>query len=268
MPPVQEATPLAKLHALPQRPQCATEVWRSAHAPEHAVSIPQSVAHEPWRHTCDAGQARPHAPQWAGVAWRSVSQPLAASRSQSPRLVTHVITAQVPAAHVAVALGSAQARPHMPQWSLAVRVSVSQPLVTLPSQSTKPALHATAQRPAAHAGVPLAALHALPHIPQWAAVVERSVSQPLAGFMSQSPKPAVHVRAQRPETHAEVALGRAPQALPQAPQCAESAFGSMHAPSQRSGRSLGHVSLVHARLPSVWRAHDWPAAQRTSHAPQ
>jgi hypothetical protein len=268
VPPVQAATPLAKLHALPQRPQCVTEVWRSAHAPEHAVSIPQSVAHDPWRHTCVAGQARPHAPQWAGVDWRSASQPLAASRSQSPRLATQVITAHVPAAHVAVALGSAQARPHIPQWSLAVRVSVSQPLAALPSQSPKPALHATAQRPDAHEGVPLAALHALPHAPQWAAAVERSVSQPLAGFMSQSPKPALHVTAQRPATHADVPLGRAPQAFPQAPQCAESVFGSTHAPSQRIGRSAGHISLVHARLPSICRAHDCPAAHARPHAPQ
>jgi hypothetical protein len=88
-----------------------------------------------------------------------------------------------------------------------VRVSVSQPLAGFMSQSAKPALHdPTVHTPMTHVAVALTSEHARPHIPQWSTLTRVSTSQPLAGFMSQSAKPAlqlatVHV----PAAHAAVA---------------------------------------------------------------
>ena len=67
-----------------------------------------------------------------------------------------------PAAQIPV-----HARPQAPQWALLVRVSVSQPLATLPSQSPKPALQAViAHALARQSAVALARVHARPHAPQ------------------------------------------------------------------------------------------------------
>ena len=73
-------------------------------------------------------------------------------------------------------------------------MSTSQPVVSMPSQSAKPARHASTQRDAAQ---PESALgregQADPHIPQCDAVARTSTSQPFEAFMSQSPKPSLHM---------------------------------------------------------------------------
>ena len=92
-----------------------------------------------------------------------------------------------PAAQPAVALASAHAAPQRPQLDGVVLRLVSQPLAALPSQSPKPAVQVTPHAPAAQVAVPLVASHALPQRPQFATVVARLVSQPLAGLPSQSP---------------------------------------------------------------------------------
>ena len=70
---------------------------------------------------------------------------------------------------------------------------VSQPLLALPSQSAKPALHEPrAHDPAAHDGVALASAQPWPQAPQLVSVVSSDVSQPLAAVPSQSAKPALH----------------------------------------------------------------------------
>jgi hypothetical protein len=86
---------------------------------------------------------------------------------------------------------AAHARPHIPQLVALVLRLVSQPLAALPSQSPKPALQLSPHAPAAHVAVALApAAHILPHIPQFAALVRRSISQPLTALPSQLPKPS------------------------------------------------------------------------------
>lgn len=57
------------------------------------------------------------------------------------------------------------------------------------------------------------------HAPQFAAEVLRLTSHPLLAVASQSPKPAVHAKPQVPLVHEIVALARAGQAFPHAPQC-------------------------------------------------
>src|SRR5215467_5042434 len=74
-----------------------------------------------------------------------------------------------------------------------------------------PALHI----PAATCGVRLAQL--LPQVPQWASVLERLVSQPLATLLSQSPKPLLQETWHSEFTHDGVSL-LVEQAMPQPPQ--------------------------------------------------
>jgi hypothetical protein len=115
--------------------------------------------------------------------------------------------------------GGAQALPQAPQWATVARVSVSQPLALIASQSPKPALQASSQRPAAHVPEALGlAAQAIPQAPQCAAAVMVLVSQPLAGSPSQSPKPGLQPpTTQDPARQAPAAFGGL-HARPQAPQ--------------------------------------------------
>ena len=72
------------------------------------------------------GHAMLHAPQCCSEVVTSVSQPLFALRSQSPKPVRHDSTAHWPPMHVGVALARLHALPHAPQW------------VVLPCVSTQP----------------------------------------------------------------------------------------------------------------------------------
>ena len=60
----------------------------------------------------------------------------------------------------------------------------------------------------------------VPQRPQFAGSRVSEVSQPLAAFPSQSPKPALHVNPQAPAAHVTVAFARAGHGLLQRPQCA------------------------------------------------
>jgi hypothetical protein len=152
------------------------------------------------------------------VVFRFVSQPLALFPSQSPNPALQLVYVQAPAplhaAPEALTTVVAQLVPHTPQFAVVVLRFVSQPLALFPSQSPNPAL----QLVYVHAPVPLhAAPEALatvvaqlvPHTPQFAVVVFRFVSQPLALFPSQSPNPAL----QLVYVHAPVPLHAAPEAL-------------------------------------------------------
>jgi hypothetical protein len=262
-PAAQPATPPATRHTLSQRPQWAGLAARSKHpSPHTAWPAGQRSVHAPIAHTRPAAQALPQAPQWALAPARLTSQPLAASPSQSPKPAAQRSTRHAPPAQVAVALGRAQPRPHMPQWAAVTRVSTSQPLAASPSQSPKPAAHAaTPQTPPTQAAIALAGAHPRPHAPQWAAVTRVSTSQPLAASPSQSPKPAAQSGAQRPATHRAVALAGAPQERSQAPQWAASASRSRQAAPQ------GSWPVAHTRrqAPST---HELPAAQALPQAPQ
>jgi hypothetical protein len=148
--------------AIPHTPQFVAEL---------AVSTSQPLSATPSQLPKPASQARAQAPSTqAGVALvcgghrlpqrpqlvaalrRSVSQPLAASASQSPKPAAQA-RPHTPAAQVGVALAPAgHTIPHAPQWVTAVEVAVSQPLAAAASQSPKPAAQASAQTPARQAG--------------------------------------------------------------------------------------------------------------------
>jgi hypothetical protein len=77
--------------------------------------------------------------------------------------------------------------------------------------------HVVLHVPALQVAVPPLAGHTLPHVPQFATVF-RLVSQPLFGFPSQFPKPALQLAMpQLPATHCGVPLA-AVQTVPHAPQ--------------------------------------------------
>jgi hypothetical protein len=158
---------------------------------------------------------------------------LAAIASQLPKPVAQLASEHAPAAHATVALAKVQAVAQVPQWVTVVRVSVSQPLSAMPSQSPKPAMQVNPHAPAAQVVVALARVgQAFPHAPQCARLVAVSVSQPLAAIMSQlAVAPGQPVTVHRPATQSAVPLA-AVQAIPQPPQWARLVCGSTHAPPQ------------------------------------
>jgi len=79
--PPEHTCPLG--HALPQAPQLRPSLPRLTHALPHMVA-PSEHAQLPALQFAPAGQALPHAPQWATLPARAVSQPLAALPSQLP----------------------------------------------------------------------------------------------------------------------------------------------------------------------------------------
>src|SRR5579859_3677299 len=87
----------------------------------------------------------------------------------------------------------------------------------LAGHSVHPGGHEALQAPAMHVATPLFGVgHTWPQEPQLL-VVLRLVSQPLAGCLSQSAKPALQVKEQSAPVHAALALG-APQQSPAALQ--------------------------------------------------
>jgi hypothetical protein len=134
-------------------------------APVHA-----DTAHAPLVHAAVALgrlQTLPQAPQFAVLLPLSTSQPLAGLLSQSRNDPVHAWSWQAPPVHTALALAMVQARLHAPQFALLVLVFTSQPLLGLPSQSRKPALHTKEQPPAVQTAAALAgAVQTVPQAPQ------------------------------------------------------------------------------------------------------
>jgi hypothetical protein len=84
-------------------------------------------------------------------------------------------------------LALVQAVPQAPQLAVSLLRSVSQPLSGSPSQSAYVPVHVGTQAPLLHTVVPLAFVQAFPQLPQLAADVWVSVSQPSATPPLQSP---------------------------------------------------------------------------------
>jgi hypothetical protein len=173
----QTPVALAGAHARPQAPQLPAEVCKSVSQPSvsNVLQSPNPVLQVPSPHVPMAqtpvalagAHACPQAPQLSLDVRKSVSQPLAGLPSQSPKFGEQT-KPHPPAEQTRVALVRlGQAVWQVPQWSTETRRSVSQPLVELPSQSPKPALHlSTVHAPAVHAAAALGNEHAPPHAPQ------------------------------------------------------------------------------------------------------
>ena len=202
-PPEHDGEPFEPLHTLPQAPQfdalepvltsqpLATLISQSEKPALHAIE------HEPLEHDgvpLAPLHTFPHDPQFDALVEVLTSQPFAALMSQSENPALHAIEHE-PLEHDGVPFEPLHALPQEPQFDVFVPVFTSQPFTALISQSANPALHAMAQLPALHEGVPFEPLHALPHDPQFDALVLVFTSQPLAALMSQSAKPALHAMA-------------------------------------------------------------------------
>jgi hypothetical protein len=159
--------PIGAAHAFPQRPQWFgfTVVIVSqpllGFASQSPVPAGQpEIPHTPIVHDAVApiaGHALPHIPQWVTELLSSVSQPLAAIPSQSPKPVSQLATAHIPIAHEAVAWGSMHRLPQRPQLFMSVArrthspmqdiVPAGQLLRHIPSEQKSPIVHALPQRP-------------------------------------------------------------------------------------------------------------------------
>jgi len=194
LPPVQVALAWGSTQARPQAPQLSSLVRRLVSQPSLAVPL-QSPAPSLQRTTVQAPAAQPtaaapgsehtipHPPQLEGLI-AALAQYAVAPAPQVMRGAAQVAP-HAPPEHTWPA---AQALPQAPQLALSVRVSTSQPLAGLPSQSAKPeAQAATVQAPTVQVAVALGRAHILPQAPQWRALAVRSASQPLEARPSQSP---------------------------------------------------------------------------------
>jgi hypothetical protein len=125
IPATHAATPLAMVHIAPQRPQLSTVVRRSTSHPSAAFMLQSAKPslhrkpHIPLAHVAvalgGAGHGLPQRPQLLALALVSVSQPLAALLSQSPKLPEQRPTAHRPIEHDGSALGTMHAIPQPPQ---------------------------------------------------------------------------------------------------------------------------------------------------------
>lgn len=165
------------------------------------------------------GQEFPHTEQLFRSAVVFTSQPSPGTPLQSEYPPLHA-KPQVPPPQVGVAFARpGQTDGHEPQWDGSLLRSTSQPLAASPSQSAKPALHEMPQVPPPHVRDELGRVgHTFPHEPQRFTSVCVSVSQPFTGFASQSPKPPLQTNPQALPAQVRLALARAGQLAPHAPQ--------------------------------------------------
>jgi hypothetical protein len=109
-----------------------------------------------------------------------------------------------------------QGCPHAPQCDVDDRTSVSQPLLTMPSQFPNPALHVGVQDPLGQVVAPWAFVHAVVHEPQ-VAIVFKDASQPFVTSESQFPKLPLQLMEQAPRAQPGVPFALEHD-VPQAPQ--------------------------------------------------
>lgn len=142
---------------------------------EHAVPGPHAV---------------PHAPQFALLVARFVSQPFVRMPSQLPQPAAQLAMPHVPLVHDATPFaGVGHTFPQAPHVFTDVFRFDSQPLAMVPSQFAQPALHVPMlQAPPLQTAVAFAGgAQTCPHIPHDVSVVLNAVSHPLLALESQSP---------------------------------------------------------------------------------
>jgi hypothetical protein len=151
-PPAQAATAFDSTHALLHAPQCAglpsrfvsqpllgslsQSPWSGAHCESSQVPALQTGDPPTTEHTFE------HVPQLFLSLRTSISQPSAGSRLQSTnQVVLHVPISHCPETQIGIAFGTTQALPQPPQWLVLDAVSISQPSVGSPLQSSYPGMH-------------------------------------------------------------------------------------------------------------------------------
>src|SRR5947207_557600 len=164
-------------------------------------------------------QTIPQPPQLVESLLVLTSHPLEVIWSQSANPDLHERIPHCEFIQELLALARLQVLPQAPQLAVLLVRSVSQPSAVWLLQSPKPGrqeliLHA----PVVHTLVACGRLQVLPQAPQLAVLLVRSVSQPSAVWLLQSPKPGrQELTLHAPVVHTLVACGRL-QAAPQPPQ--------------------------------------------------
>ena len=189
--PSQPAVALASVgHGVQRLPQLAG-LLLSRQAPEHSWKPElQTIPHEPLEHTAlpfvGALHESPHLAQWVTVP-SAASQPLPMPPSQLSNPLSQTIPHD-PEEQTGDELARSRQTSLQNAQLLSVPRRVSQPLDTVPSQSSNPPSHANEQPPPPHRGLELArSRHASPQLWQLARDPKR-VSQPLPWPPSQLPK--------------------------------------------------------------------------------
>jgi hypothetical protein len=220
-------------HVRPQYPQLLGSVLRfvsqpfvrmfMSQSPQPAVHVPmQFPPVQTGKSTWFVEQGRPQPPQLFGSLVVFVSQPFVCLfPSQSPQPAAHA-PVQIPEVQVReITWFDEQTRPHPPQLSGLLAISISQPFVTLSaSQSPHPASHEPLQTPAEQVRTGTwFDEQIITQAPQLSGSFERLVSHPFACIIpSQLPHPAAHAPVQLPPVHALTCTWFVEHASPHAPQ--------------------------------------------------
>jgi hypothetical protein len=218
-------------HGRPQPPQFAASVCVSTHAVPQRVR-PDGQSHTPPAHVWSVRHARLHPPQFAASELRSTQ-----FVPQTVCPLGHDCTHDPPAHITEPPDGATHPRLHAPQWLVSVAVSRQVPPQLVSPEHVPPGGHAGAPAEPHVTHAPLLQKRPVPHAPpqrpQCALSPRRSTSQPLSGFVSQSPAFALHAPTRhRPPTHAAVARG-SEHTTPHPPQWEGLVCVSTHAPAQR-----------------------------------
>lgn len=240
--------PNPELHTIEQTPAVQTEVelgrvgQTTPHEPQLVVVARLVVSHPfevfpsqfakpglqltriqlPLRHAVvalGAVQILPQAPQLFVFVLISISQPFEVIKSQFLKFVLQLTIEQTPPTHAAVAFASAHAFPHVPQFAKFVFRLISQPLVLLPSQFSKPVKQVNEQTPAVHVVVAFTrAGQTFPQAPQLFGLESKLISQPSVAILLQFANPDVQINEHNPAEQVTVELGRTGHTFPQVPQ--------------------------------------------------
>jgi hypothetical protein len=282
-PPMHPAVALAGLeHGALHEPQWLTlvSVLTSQPSAEFMLQSANGRAHVPTPHTPalhaaappgGTGHALPQRLQLSMSVLRLVSQPLRGLPSQSAKPGLQRTSRHAPIAQSLTALARLHARPQAPQCASVVRVSTSQPLSSLPSQSAKPAAHCDAHVPIRHAATAFAPdVQRFPQAPQLLTSELSVDSHPLELALSQLAKPALHAREHAPAAQRGAALSALAQRVAHAPQLFTSSAIDCSQPLALVPSQLAKPALhAIAQVPDEHAGAALAAGmQRVAHVPQ
>jgi hypothetical protein len=217
------------LQTVPHAPQLLASVSRATSQPSAALPLQSRwfASHVypqvPLPHVvvapARAGHTIPQPPQLLTSDNALTSHPSAALPLQFLNVPVHVKPQAPPVQSVVAFARAGQTVPQALQLATLVAVSISQPSAAVPLQSRKAPVQVKPHDEPEQAGVLFARDgQALPHPPQFAGSLALLTSHPSVARTLQSWKAPLQLNPQVPDTQVVVALVRAGQALPQAPQ--------------------------------------------------
>jgi len=275
LPEAHDDVAFARLQPAPHAPQLVDELSCVSHPffglpsqlpnPEEHTGL-----HTPFTHEVEPFafvHTEPHAPQFATLVSRFVSQPFTRLPSQLPAPPLHT-GLHAPFTHEVEPFAFVQATPHAPQSPASFCRLLSQPLDALPSQFPKLALQLGVHVPFTHEVVPFGFVHAELHAPQLLVLDDTCVSHPLFGLPSQLAHPDAHVGVHAPLWQDVVPL-TFEQARAHCPQFDKLVFKLVSQPFSRLPSQLPNPPLHEGRhVPFAHEVVPLALVQAVLHAPQ